>query len=91
MSCTPRLTLDFPKGSSVQLPSYNYAKSKLVSNGIMSDSSYWTYLVSSSFSGICVVSASRIVMSSLNSAQQLADLIVLDDAVSLPLLQQLFR
>ncbi|KAH8085776.1 mitochondrial carrier domain-containing protein [Filobasidium floriforme] len=41
-------------GSSVQLPSYNYAKSKLVSNGLMSDSSYWTYLVSSSFSGICV-------------------------------------
>jgi hypothetical protein len=44
------------QGSSVQLPSYNYAKSKLVSNGLMSDSSYWTYLVSSSFSGICVVS-----------------------------------
>ena len=43
------------QGSSVQLPSYNYAKSKLVSNGLMSDSSYWTYLVSSSFSGICVV------------------------------------
>lgn len=40
----------------MQLPSYNYAKSKLVSSGLMSDSSYWTYLVSSSFSGICVVS-----------------------------------
>lgn len=41
-------------GSSVQLPSYNYAKQKLVQNGLMADNSYWTYLVSSSFSGICV-------------------------------------
>ncbi|GHJ89954.1 hypothetical protein NliqN6_6356 [Naganishia liquefaciens] len=41
-------------GSSVQLPSYNYAKRFLTSNGYMSENSYWTYLASSSFSGICV-------------------------------------
>ncbi|KAJ9104741.1 hypothetical protein QFC19_003882 [Naganishia cerealis] len=41
-------------GSSVQLPSYNYAKRLLTSNGFTAENSYWTYLASSSFSGICV-------------------------------------
>ncbi|KAJ9096222.1 hypothetical protein QFC20_006466 [Naganishia adeliensis] len=41
-------------GSSVQLPSYNYAKRVLMVNGYTAENSYWTYLASSSFSGICV-------------------------------------
>ncbi|KAI5450081.1 Mitochondrial oxaloacetate carrier protein [Naganishia albida] len=41
-------------GSSVQLPSYNYAKRVLTANGYTAENSYWTYLASSSFSGICV-------------------------------------
>ncbi|KAJ9127738.1 hypothetical protein QFC24_000021 [Naganishia onofrii] len=41
-------------GSSVQLPSYNYAKRLLTTNGFTAENSYWTYLASSSFSGICV-------------------------------------
>ncbi|KAJ9108710.1 hypothetical protein QFC21_000030 [Naganishia friedmannii] len=41
-------------GSSVQLPSYNYAKRVLTTNGFTAENSYWTYLASSSFSGICV-------------------------------------
>jgi hypothetical protein len=57
----------------------------------MSDSSYWTYLVSSSFSGICVVSFFGMAASWLKSAQQLNVLIVLDDAVSLPLSQRATR
>jgi hypothetical protein len=40
----------------VQLPSYNYAKRVLTANGYTAENSYWTYLASSSFSGICVVS-----------------------------------
>lgn len=44
------------QGSSVQLPSYNYAKRVLTANGYTAENSYWTYLASSSFSGICVVS-----------------------------------
>ncbi len=39
----------------MQLPSYNYAKSVIVRNGWLKESSYWTYLASSSVSGICVV------------------------------------
>ncbi|KAI0033979.1 oxaloacetate carrier [Vararia minispora EC-137] len=42
-------------GSSVQLPAYNWAKNQLVSRGIFPEKSVWTYLVSSSFSGICVL------------------------------------
>ncbi|VDC05809.1 unnamed protein product [Peniophora sp. CBMAI 1063] len=42
-------------GSSVQLPTYNWTKNQLVSNGILPDKSVWTYLASSSVSGICVL------------------------------------
>ncbi|CDZ96261.1 oxaloacetate carrier [Phaffia rhodozyma] len=41
-------------GSSVQLPSYFFAKNLLTENGLTSPTSFWTYLLSSSFSGICV-------------------------------------
>ncbi|GAB1527359.1 Mitochondrial oxaloacetate carrier protein [Rhizoctonia solani] len=41
-------------GSSVQLPSYNWAKTTLVKNGIASADSTWTFLASSTVSGICV-------------------------------------
>jgi solute carrier family 25 protein 34/35 len=47
--------LPYVQGSSVQLPSYNYAKSVIVRNGWLGENSYWTYLWSSSVSGICVV------------------------------------
>ncbi|CAL1707471.1 unnamed protein product [Somion occarium] len=42
-------------GSSVQLPSYGWTKNKLVAHGILPADSFWTYLVSSSVSGICVL------------------------------------
>lgn len=42
-------------GSSVQLPMYNWTKNQLVSHGISSPTSIWTYLASSSVSGICVL------------------------------------
>lgn len=42
-------------GSSVQLPSYYFTKNALVEKGF-SPTSAWTYLMSSSVSGICVVS-----------------------------------
>jgi len=41
-------------GSSVQLPSYNYAKSQFVQYGLMSADSTWTFLASSAVSGACV-------------------------------------
>ncbi|KDN39207.1 hypothetical protein RSAG8_08978, partial [Rhizoctonia solani AG-8 WAC10335] len=41
-------------GSSVQLPSYNWAKTTLVKRGIASADSTWTFLASSTVSGICV-------------------------------------
>ncbi|CAE6399524.1 unnamed protein product [Rhizoctonia solani] len=41
-------------GSSVQLPSYNWAKTTLVKHGIASADSTWTFLASSTVSGICV-------------------------------------
>ncbi|CUA71333.1 Mitochondrial oxaloacetate transport protein [Schizosaccharomyces pombe 972h-] [Rhizoctonia solani] len=41
-------------GSSVQLPSYNWAKTTLVKHGIGSADSTWTFLASSTISGICV-------------------------------------
>jgi len=41
-------------GSSVQLPSYNWTKTQIVSNGWLPANSIWTYLASSSVSGICV-------------------------------------
>ncbi|CAE6378083.1 unnamed protein product [Rhizoctonia solani] len=41
-------------GSSVQLPSYNWTKTTLVKNGIASADSTWTFLTSSTVSGICV-------------------------------------
>ncbi|KZT73353.1 oxaloacetate carrier [Daedalea quercina L-15889] len=44
-------------GSSVQLPSYNWTKNELVSNGILPADSVWTYLASSSVSGMCVLAA----------------------------------
>jgi solute carrier family 25 protein 34/35 len=43
-------------GSSVQLPTYNWTKNQLVSRGILPAGSIWTYLASSSVSGVCVVS-----------------------------------
>ncbi|KAI0322992.1 oxaloacetate carrier [Amylostereum chailletii] len=42
-------------GSSVQLPTYNWTKNQLVSRGILPDKNIWTYLASSSVSGICVL------------------------------------
>ncbi|PFH52255.1 hypothetical protein AMATHDRAFT_2261 [Amanita thiersii Skay4041] len=41
-------------GSSVQLPSYNFTKNQLVKHGILPADSTWTFLASSSFSGMCV-------------------------------------
>ncbi|KAJ6621063.1 oxaloacetate carrier [Mycena sp. CBHHK59/15] len=41
-------------GSSVQLPSYNLAKNFLVDRGILPANSTWTFLASSSVSGVCV-------------------------------------
>lgn len=41
-------------GSSAQLPAYNFAKGQLTARGILPEKSIWTYLVSSTFSGICV-------------------------------------
>jgi hypothetical protein len=40
----------------VQLPSYNWTKNQLVSRGILAADSIWTFLASSSVSGVCVVS-----------------------------------
>ncbi|KAH7098219.1 oxaloacetate carrier [Auriculariales sp. MPI-PUGE-AT-0066] len=40
-------------GSSVQLPSYMWAKGQIVSNGLLGPDSPWTYLASSSVSGLC--------------------------------------
>ncbi|KAI0059453.1 oxaloacetate carrier [Artomyces pyxidatus] len=42
-------------GSSVQLPTYNWTKNQLVSRGILPANSVWTYLASSSVSGLCVL------------------------------------
>jgi solute carrier family 25, member 34/35 len=42
-------------GSSVQLPSYNFTKQQLVLHGFSQADSIWTYLASSTVSGICVV------------------------------------
>lgn len=42
-------------GSSVQLPTYNWTKNQLVSGGIFPADSIWTYLASSSVSGVCVL------------------------------------
>ena len=39
----------------VQLPSYNWTKNHLISNGILPADSVWTFLASSSVSGMCVV------------------------------------
>ncbi|KIJ66230.1 hypothetical protein HYDPIDRAFT_26598 [Hydnomerulius pinastri MD-312] len=41
-------------GSSVQLPTYNWTKNQLVTNGILPANSLFTYLASSSVSGVCV-------------------------------------
>ncbi|KZP25279.1 oxaloacetate carrier [Athelia psychrophila] len=41
-------------GSSVQLPSYNWTKNQIISNGWLPATSIWTYLASSSVSGVCV-------------------------------------
>ncbi|KAI0652480.1 mitochondrial carrier [Trametes meyenii] len=42
-------------GSSVQLPTYNWTKNQLVSRGISRADSIWTFLASSSVSGLCVL------------------------------------
>ncbi|ORY31281.1 mitochondrial carrier domain-containing protein [Naematelia encephala] len=44
-------------GSSVQLPSYNIAKDFLIANSLSGPSSFMTYLIASSFSGVCVCAA----------------------------------
>lgn len=41
----------------VQLPSYNFTKSQLAKHQILPADSTWTFLASSSVSGLCVVSA----------------------------------
>ncbi|KAI6135545.1 mitochondrial carrier [Pisolithus croceorrhizus] len=41
-------------GSSVQLPTYNWTKNQLVTRGILPANNVWTYLASSSISGVCV-------------------------------------
>ncbi|KZT30777.1 mitochondrial carrier [Neolentinus lepideus HHB14362 ss-1] len=41
-------------GSSVQLPTYNWTKNQIVTHGWLSADSTWTYLASSSVSGVCV-------------------------------------
>lgn len=41
-------------GSSVQLPTYNWTKNQLITRGILPANSVWTYLASSSVSGVCV-------------------------------------
>lgn len=42
-------------GSSVQLPSYNWTKTQIVSRGLLPADSTLTFLASSTISGICVV------------------------------------
>ncbi|KAI0094419.1 mitochondrial carrier domain-containing protein [Irpex rosettiformis] len=42
-------------GSSVQLPTYNWTKTQLTSRGILPGDSIWTFLASSSVSGMCVL------------------------------------
>lgn len=39
----------------VQLPSYNFTKNQLVKHDILPANSPWTFLASSSVSGMCVV------------------------------------
>ena len=39
----------------VQLPSYHWTKNQIVSNGWLPANSIWTYLASSSVSGVCVL------------------------------------
>jgi len=41
-------------GSSVQLPSYNWTKNQLITRDILPADSIWTYLASSTVSGVCV-------------------------------------
>jgi len=41
-------------GSSVQLPSYNFTKNLLVKHDVLPANSTWTFLASSTISGICV-------------------------------------
>lgn len=41
-------------GSSAQLPTYYWTKNQLVTHGILPANSVWTYLASSSVSGVCV-------------------------------------
>ncbi|TDL28104.1 oxaloacetate carrier [Rickenella mellea] len=47
-------TLRTSMGSSVQLPSYNWTKNRLVEKGISNSNSVWTFLASSAVSGACV-------------------------------------
>ncbi|PCH34320.1 mitochondrial carrier [Wolfiporia cocos MD-104 SS10] len=42
-------------GSSVQLPTYNWTKNQLVKRKILPADSVWTFLLSSSVSGVCVL------------------------------------
>ncbi|KAH9932023.1 mitochondrial carrier [Epithele typhae] len=42
-------------GSSVQLPTYNWTKNQLISRGVANPDSIWTFLASSTVSGLCVL------------------------------------
>lgn len=44
-------------GSSVQLPTYNWTKNQLITHGILPADSIWTFLASSTVSGLCVLAA----------------------------------
>jgi hypothetical protein len=51
----------------VQLPTYNWTKSQLVSRNILPADSIWTYLASSSVSGVCVVSGALPCLMTVNN------------------------
>lgn len=51
----------------VQLPTYNWTKSQLVSRNILPADSIWTYLASSSVSGVCVVSGAFPCLMTVNN------------------------
>ncbi|KAL4070687.1 oxaloacetate carrier [Scleroderma citrinum] len=55
-------------GSSAQLPTYNWTKNQLVTHGILPGNSVWTYLASSSVSGVCVARLSCLVMQPADTA-----------------------
>lgn len=62
----PRLFTNLPFVQ-VQLPTYNWTKNQLVSRGILPADSTWTFLASSSVSGVCVVSGALALLTLLTS------------------------